>query len=977
VTRRRISLDGAWEFFPDPHQTFSPSSLDNAGPGRTILVPGPWQAQFEDLRHYSGMAWYRKQFRLSSPDFPIEDPEEVLHVIHFGAVDYYAAVYLNGIRLGEHEGGYLPFEFSMTPLDTGLKLEEPNELIVQVIDPGNDADVPERFSFAEIPHGKQSWYGPIGGLWQSVYIEARPRVHLTRLRLTGDVPGSRVHALTSFNHPVGSNRALRFLITDPTGAESQHVVPLDSESDELDHDLPIPEPMLWDIQQPNLYRVEAELLDLEHPPESAPLDRLSETFGLRTITTSADGHLVLNGQVLYLRGALDQDYYPELIYTPFSDAELEAQFQKAKHMGLNCLRTHIKITDPRYYDAADRVGLLIWTELPNWQDLTESAKRRARETLAGMVERDWNHPSIIIWTIINEGWGVDLAVNTGHRKWLAETYAFLKNLDPTRLVVGNSPCFTNFHVVTDIEDFHNYYAMPDHYREWRDWVRTFAGRPPWTFAHVVENIDAWREFVRDPWNPVPRQATAEVKRTGSEPMVVSEFGNWGLPDVAKLRDCYGGKEPWWFETGIEWGDGVVYPHGVEQRYRAYHLDKVFPTLSDLSAASQRAQFTALKYEIEEMRRHPSIVGYIITEFTDVHWESNGLLDMCRNPKAYYDVIGLINSADAIVPDWERIAFWEGERCEVRLALSHFSPLDLRECRLEWYLHGRPEVRGSFEHLQPQRAQVTTLGTVVFDVPPLTESCRDRLELKLMTASGKVVSHNHHELYFFPRPSVRAKIPTLHVPGLPRLAGRLEAMGYPLSNDPTTADVMIVEALTDEVRWFIQQGGRVLWLAETSESLQTYVGSLGIAQRRGRSWQGDWASSLSWIRTDKIFRDLPTGGLVDFAFADLTPESVIVGLSPRDFASSVHAGLFVGWIHHTVALVAERLIDKGRLLISTFRLREQLGIHPVASIMMRDMIDRLATAGAEQEDLSRRDSPPDLNRLVQDQHMSSEPSATPR
>jgi hypothetical protein len=903
------------------------------------------------------MAWYRKQVRMDELRSPAGAGEGPVWVIHFGAVDYYAAVYLNGHLIGEHEGGYLPFEFDLTG---HLRLSEPNELVVQVIDPGNDADLPERFAFAEIPHGKQSWYGPIGGIWQSVYLEARHPVHVTRVRLTPEVSQSRVNFRVELSGAPGKGKAIRLTVTDPRSAWEQFIFPLEPGLSTLEANVTIPQPMLWDIEHPHLYQFDVELID----GKNDSLDRVTEHCGMRTIATSSNGQLVLNGQVLYLRGALDQDYYPRMIYTPFSDAELEAQFRQAKHMGLNCLRTHIKITDPRYYAAADRVGLLIWTELPNWQDLTEGAKRRACETLTGMVERDWNHPSIIIWTIINEGWGVDLAVNTGHRKWLAETYAYLKSLDPTRLVVGNSPCFTNFHVVTDIEDFHNYYAMPDHYRDWRDWVRTFAGRPPWTFAHVVENIDAWREFVRDPWNPVPRQPAAEVQRSGNEPMVVSEFGNWGLPDVAKLREFYGGEEPWWFETGIEWGDGVVYPHGVEQRFRAFHLDKVFPTLSDLSAASQRAQFTALKYEIEEMRRHPTIVGYIITEFTDVHWESNGLLDMCRNPKSYYDVIGQVNSADVIVPEWERIAFWAGERCEVRLLLSHFSPTDLRDSRLEWHLHGYPTVRGTLEHLNPQRAQATTLGTVVFQVPSLGASMRDRLELKLVTAGGEVISHNHHELYFFPRHDREdVSDTTLYVSGLPRLAARLRDMGYAMASTPESADVMVVETLTDEARWFIQQGGRVLWLAESSESLQTYVGSLGIAQRRGRSWQGDWASSMSWIRGDKLFGDLPTGGLVDFAFADLTPDAVIVGMSPRDFASNVHSGLFVGWVHHTVALVAERAIDKGRLLISTFRLRDHLGTHPVATIMMRDMIRRLATSGPVLDDMTGRDSPPDLNRLA--------------
>ncbi|MBA3345502.1 MAG: glycoside hydrolase family 2, partial [Gemmatimonadales bacterium] len=614
MNRTRVSLDGQWEFFPDPTQQLTPHTLSRDHAARAIRVPGPWQAQFDDLRDYSGVAWYRHTFEVA----PELREAGGVWLLHFGAVDYFATVWLNGQPLGDHEGGYLPFELDVT---RALKFDGPNELVVQVIDPGNDADFLPEFTFAEIPHGKQSWYGPIGGIWQSVYLERRAATHITRVRVTPDVPGQQVQVRLCLSRNAAESTSVRFRVTDPAGVVREHRFPLAAGNDSEEFNLPQPDPMLWDTEAPNLYDLQAELVS-DADDQVEPLDSHATHFGMRTIATSSTGHLLLNGRVLYLRGALDQDYYPDLIYTPFSDAELYDQFAKAKHMGLNCLRTHIKITDPRYYDAADRAGLLIWTELPNWQELTEASKRRARETLLGMVERDWNHPSIIIWTIVNENWGVDLAVNPGHRAWLSETYNELKALDPYRLVVGNSPCFTNFHVVTDIEDFHNYYAMPDHYRQWKEWVQTFATRPPWTFAHVYESIESWREYIRDPWNPLPRQQAPEVRRRGSEPMVVSEFGNWGLPDVGKLRQCYG-REPWWFETGIEWGDGVVYPHGIEQRFKAFHLDKVFPTLSDLSAASQRMQFTALKYQIEQMRRHPTIVGYVITEFTDVHWESNG------------------------------------------------------------------------------------------------------------------------------------------------------------------------------------------------------------------------------------------------------------------------------------------------------------------------------------------------------------------
>ncbi len=930
-TRDRQSLDGTWEFAVDPERAFGPENLGSAA-WRPIQVPGPWQAQFADLRDYTGVAWYRLHFRWSAPDEPGPD---LVHVLGFGAVDYHATVWLNGVEVGQHEGGYLPFEL---PVTLALRPDADNELIVRVIDPGSDADSSLGFPFAEIPHGKQSWYGPVGGIWQSVFLERRAATHLRVVRITPDVPGQRALVYVELSQPAPHPMLLGLTLTSPAGGiqRAEHRITQGARVAELA--LPVPEPELWDTDNPRLYTLETYL-----GPEARSLaDSRTDRFGMRSIGSSPEGFLLLNGRPVYLRGALDQDYYPHGIYTAPSDAELDEQFARAKHMGLNCLRTHIKIADPRYYDAADRAGLLIWTELPNWQDLTENAKQRARETMVGMVERDWNHPSIVIWTIVNENWGTDLAVNPRHRAWLVDMYNDLKQLDPTRLVVGNSPCFTNFHVVTDIEDFHNYYAMPDHHRQWKDWVQAFAARPAWTFAREYAGIERWREYLRDPWREPVAPTAAEVRRRGNEPIVVSELGNWGLPDLGKLREAYGG-EPWWFETGIEWGDGVMYPHAVEQRYRRYHLDKVFPTLSDLTAASQRMQYTALKYQIEQMRRHPTIVGYIITEFTDVHWEANGLLDIARNPKAYYDVIGQVNSADAIIPmDWERVAYWEGERCEVRLGLSHFSTVDLRDCCVEWSLDQFPDVKGSFEQLGPNRAHLTTVGTALFTVPAVSEAKRVRLELRLLTAEGEEVCRNHHELYFFPRPAAPPPL-RIHVPDAPRLAARLGDLGYELTDDESRADLVVVESLTDRWRSYAQNGGRVLWLAEDPESFQTHLGSWGLAARHGRSWQGDWASSMSWIRQDRIFQGLPTGGTVDFAFADLTPETVIVGLSPRDYAANVHSGLFVGWVHHMVALVAERRIDQGRLMICTYRLREHLGTHPVATIMMQDVIGRLAAA----------------------------------
>lgn len=933
MPRTRISLDGYWEFIPNPRQAFDPDTLDQPGvTPRRIRVPGPWQAQFDDMRDYTGLAWYRLRFDLppamANPAVP-----HATYVLHFGAVDYFTAVWLNGRYIGAYEGGYLPFEFV---LDAALDKTDSNELIVRVLDPGTAADIQgeTEFAFSEIPHGKQSWYGPLGGIWQSVYLEVRDATHVARLHITPDAAREQAQVDLDLSRSTPEPLTLVLAVTDPLQRVRQVSFPVESGASEFHTTLPIPNPMLWDTRNPHLYYLEATL----STGEQVALDAFGSTFGMRSISTTPDGHLELNGRPLYLRGALDQDYYPDLIYTPFSDAELDRQFAQAKHMGLNCLRTHIKITDPRYYDAADRAGILIWTELPNWENLTPTVKLRARDTVHGMIDRDWNHPSVIIWTLVNESWGVELGVNPAHRKWLAEMYDYVKALDPHRLVVGNSACFSNFHVVTDIQDFHNYYAIPDHYRKWRDWVENFSTRPAWAYAHEYQDFKSWRAFLRDPWNPQERTPAREVRRTGSEPMVISEFGNWGLPDVEKLRTCYGNEDPWWFETGMESGDGAVYPHGVLDRFRRWHLDLVFPTFSALATASQWMQFLALKYEIEQIRLHPSIVGYIITEFTDVHWESNGLLDMCRNPKVYYDQLGMINGADALVPRWERTTYWQGETCEIGLTVSHFSSVELAGSRVEWRLEGFEGVEGAFEHFEPRNAGITELGTISFVVPPVTESQHTRLTFRLVDGAGKRVTQNFQDLYFFPPPDVRAQVIRIAAP--PLLEADLQAAGYH-STDLETADLVIVEEMTDEIRDYAQRGGLVLWLAEADEARQTYLTDLEVVPRQGRRWQGDWANNFNWIRQDKLFQRIPTNGTVDFAFADLTPEHVILGFRPRDFAATVHAGLFVGWLHHPVALIGERRVGDGLILTSTFRLRHNFTRNPVARIMLDDLVAHLA------------------------------------
>jgi beta-galactosidase/beta-glucuronidase len=540
TTRTRISLDGAWDFQLDPDNGADITTIQE---WRTAEVPLPWQAQFDDLRLINGVAWYRRHFAYTPGS------HAGAAILHFGAVDYFAQVWLNGHKLGDHEGGYLPFEFDVTQELLGGE----NELVVRVVDPSDDRQIFPDMPFGEIPHGKQSWYGPIGGIWQSVWLEQRPATFIRSLRLFPQPAAGVVVVAATLSGALPANAALHATVYDPSG-----LVVAEAALDAGGHGQAqlTGAPALWSPDTPHLYRVEATL-----SAGGQVQDTLSDTCGFRTVE-ARDGRIYLNGQPIYLRGVLDQAYYPETIYTVPSVAYLEDQARKAKALGLNCLRTHIKIEDPRYYEVADRLGLLIWTEIPNWVLLTPATDRRAKATFQAMVERDGNHPSIIAWTLINENWGTDLTRNPQHRTWLIDFYHAAKQIDPTRLIVDNSACKTNAHVAGDLEDYHPYKAIPDHFDEWDEWVDEFADRN-----------SRWIWY-----------ADCQDQRRQGLPLIVSEFGNWGLPNPDTLKE--NGAEPWWFQTGHEWGDGIVHPHAMRPRFDYFGLKKVFGSFEQFIADSQ-------------------------------------------------------------------------------------------------------------------------------------------------------------------------------------------------------------------------------------------------------------------------------------------------------------------------------------------------------------------------------------------------------
>lgn len=921
MASKRINLDGAWRF-----------QIEGDTEERTIRVPGPWEEQFPELRDVPVTATYTRTVRV-----PSSWKTGVLR-LHVGAADYYSEVSVNGYLVGVHEGGYTPFDLEVQEF---IRAGDENTIQIKVVDgaparmvTGAGDLTPERaalqivrpFPFTEIPHGKQSWYVTVGGIWQSVWLERRSDCFIDNVFVRPDVEREGASVRVRLAHPPldPEGYQVRLVTNAPKGA----AVPVaavemalpGARQTTLNLAVSIPDPLLWDMDHPHLYELTVELLY-----RGERIDTFETRFGMRSIA-ARDGNIYLNGQPVFLAAALDQDFYPGSIYTPPSTAYLRDQFRRAREMGLNMLRCHIKTPDPRYLDLCDEMGILVWYEIPNWAVLTTKSGKRGREHLEAMLERDYNHASILILSVMNESWGIDLS-EKWQREWLVDMFDYAKSLDPTRLIVDNSACEGNYHIKSDIDDYHVYFSIPDHADRWAAWCKDFAGRPAWTYTRH-----------------------GDAQRTKKEPILLSEFGNWGLPKLSNLRKCYGGQDPWWFRTGA----GAARPEGCEQRFHQYELSQVFGSYDRMAEVSQEQQWLSLKYEIEEMRKHTSIVGYVITEFTDLHWESNGLLDMCRNRKVFHHRLAALQAQDLIIPDHKRTAFWGGERFTLPVLLSHFWRRDLSGgATLHWRIEGLSGLSGEIK-LPDAGLPVGTgpLGEITFRVPDVEKARDVILRLRLTDRNGEAVSENYEKFSFFPASARHfgLDLPVyIHDPLklFPGAAKTLTEAGVRLAERLEPGVLCLSGAADEKFLHFVDRGGAALLLALDRDSLPRTTSGLASVGRDKNGWWGDWCTNLNWLKPDGARSGGPWAGLpqtrqFDFTFRDVVPRRVLVGWDAgKDFAD-IWAGLFIGWVHFPATLAGGFRYGGGKVLATTLELFRSTQRDPVSIVLLGNLLRFVAS-----------------------------------
>lgn len=423
VRKEWLNLNGLWQLAFAKEGEAVPAGQEL--PER-ILVPFPVESALSGVMKKADRLWYRRTFTLPKA-------WAGKHVeLHFGAVDWEATVTVNGKTLGTHRGGYDPFSYDITD---ALKPTGPQEIVVGVFDPTDKG---------QQPHGKQVnnpggiMYTSTTGIWQTVWLEPVPATRIQSLKMVPDIDAKCLR-LT-----VGTAGPAEDVTVTAVALDGGRKVGQAEGKPGAEIEVPVPNAKLWEPDAPFLYTLKVTLTRAKKP-----VDAVDSYFGMRKIAIAKDdkgiNRILLNGRFVFQVGPLDQGFWPDGIYTAPTDEALRYDIEELKRLGMNVARKHVKVEPDRWYYWCDKLGLLVWQDMPAGSNGTPEAKTQFEAELKQLIETHWSHPSIIMWVVFNEGWG---QYDTERLvKWVKEE-------DPSRLV-DNASGWTD-KKCGDVIDMHNY-----------------------------------------------------------------------------------------------------------------------------------------------------------------------------------------------------------------------------------------------------------------------------------------------------------------------------------------------------------------------------------------------------------------------------------------------------------------------------------------------------------------------------------------
>lgn len=435
-----LNLNGLWDYAIRPKDEQKVRNFEGK-----ILVPFPIESALSGVKKKlkpSQKLWYKRIFKIH------KEWKEKNILLHFGAVDWEATIWVNNNKIGVHQGGYTPFTFDISAF---IDFETENELVVEVFDP-SDRGTQERGKQALRPMA--IFYTAISGIWQTVWLEPVPKTHIKNFKIIPNIDDESIQVSVNVENS-SNDYNIRAEVEDGETTVASVVHKKDN-----DIIMKIPSPKLWSPKNPFLYDL---ILKIENEEEI--IDKVEAYFGMRKISLGVEKNgiktIELNNQKIFQYGTLDQGYWPDGLYTAPTDEALRYDIEITRELGFNMIRKHVKVEPARWYYHCDRMGLLVWQDMPNgganymtdlppninhYKDLRkETSKENYYTELKAMIASLFNSPCIITWVPFNEGWGQFDTENVSN---------LIRELDPTRLVDAASGWFD--FGVGDIFDQHSY-----------------------------------------------------------------------------------------------------------------------------------------------------------------------------------------------------------------------------------------------------------------------------------------------------------------------------------------------------------------------------------------------------------------------------------------------------------------------------------------------------------------------------------------
>ena len=927
-TRDKLNLAGTWQIAFDPANVGLKDGW--AGPrwpedhALPVEVPGIWNIAYPDME---GIGFYRTEFTI--PDSWVG--KNVL--LRFDGVFYRCDIWVNGNYVGSHEGGYTPFSFD---IGTHLRSGGVSFLVVRVAGLSRSRPV-DGLLLHQVPASKQTWHYVYAGIWGEVTLEACPWVACQNLYIDPDLRHERAQVELSLNNRRAECRQvqLQMRVLDPRGAvafEQQSRLANPPGLASYTFSLPLPQPLAWSCDSPHLYRLETEVTD-----EAGEVDRYSTTFGMRDFTVK-DGEFYLNGEPIYIRGVLLQPNFPINLVTHPSHEMALREISLVKEAGFNLLRLHILPALPGYLDLADQMGILVYSETSlAWIRESPRMMEHGRREVKALIERDRNHPSVVIWGIYNE----NPPATAFNGKTLAQ---YARTLDPTRVIVDNSGgsmaidqdfgWIDRATVIPAWEmegerilDIHLYLGSPLPQAVY-NWLRNLgSGAPSSTLTDEgFGSVPVFEEFDRE-------------RRSYNGKIFVSEFGCAGMLDLDKTVADFGGREDL-----LDAREMKAFRDSLHRGFQERGLGRTFGALSTLISDAQKLQSIGNTQHLEALLSNPRISGYCITQLNDVSYEFHaGLVDLWRNPKPAYAAAKAVNQPRFLILKASREVAIPGDVVDVNITLVNRHPLP-QETQLRVGISPSNETLPTNLYDVPRREGVHPLGSVqvkagtpgecqivaslVAGGDTLAESSQAILVLETVDWNNlgvtvKTWGKTPDSINFQSEGNMASQS------GNPRPIVNLAAHPATLSEEEWDAlfqaigsgGVCIVGALRPEDKQAIQAFNKC------GMNLKLHLGI------------GSWIGCYHWVPDSPIFVGLPNGGLAMKPYVEVLPKYVLSELggdvqagSLRNTETRVEAPAML-WYSDIEALQ----LGKGTILFCQYRAFEKIDANPVASRLAYNLL----------------------------------------